>query len=193
MIELLTAGMALLTVMTYGVSPASILVFLFCCALIVITFIDYDYFIIPDVISKPGIAVGVALGAINHLSPEPVFGHPVVGDLWECFWGVMLGGGFLWAVSYGYLKLRKKDGLGFGDVKLLAMTGAIFGPASALYTIFLGSLVGSIAGIGLVLFMGRKMSQPLPFGPYLAFGTILFLFVDAAQATAAIDILGGLF
>jgi leader peptidase (prepilin peptidase) / N-methyltransferase len=75
-----------------------------------------------------------------------------------------------------YLKVRKIEGLGLGDVKLLLFVGAVFGAECALYTIFLGSVIGSVFGITMVLVSRRNMDQHLPFGPYLAMGTFLFLF-----------------
>jgi len=176
-VELLTGLLAALCYQRVGLDLTGILLFLFCAALLVITFIDYDYFIIPDVISLPGSAIGVLIAVINAVSPSPPIGEPFVATLFESFLGLLCGGGFLWLVSTVYLKLRKREGLGMGDVKLLFMVGTAFGPACALYTIFLGSLVGSVLGITLILFTSRTADQHIPFGPYLTIGTMLYLFV----------------
>jgi leader peptidase (prepilin peptidase)/N-methyltransferase len=158
----------------YGVTPTAVLVFVFCCALIVLSFIDYDFYIIPNVISLPGTAIGVGIAAINQFFG--IFSYPVVGNLTESFFGFLMGAGFLFIISEVYMRLRKKEGLGMGDVKLLAMVGVTFGAPAALSTIFIGSLLGAIFGLLLIVVGGRRFSQPLPFGPYLAFGTVIHLF-----------------
>ena len=118
--------------------------------------------------------IGLALGVFNQFFH--IFTVPVTQGISSSLFGLLAGGGTLYFVSEVYLKLRNKVGLGMGDVKLLAMTGLIFGPRCALSTIFLGSLAGSVIGIGQIIFIKGGASKPLPFGPYLAFGTLLFLF-----------------
>lgn len=174
-VELLTGIISVLSFQNFGINPTGIVIFAFCCALIVISFIDYDYYIIPNVISLPGFALGMVLAAVNQV--WHVFNPPLVSGLMDAVWGVLAGGGFLFVISEVYLRLRKKEGLGMGDVKLLAMTGAFFGVSGSLYTIFIGSLLGSVLGITLVLVSRRKFSQQLPFGPYLALGTLIYIFV----------------
>ena len=178
LVELLSAIFCLLCLKSFGLTATGILTYAFCATLIVISFIDIDYYIIPNVISLPGTALGFAVGTLNGF--YSIFKYPVSAGFMDSFYGVLVGAGFLFLVSEIYLRMRKLEGLGMGDVKLLAMTGAFFGPACALYTIFVGSLLGSIIGIVLVLVAGRKMTHQLPFGPYLAMGTLLFLFTDVA-------------
>jgi leader peptidase (prepilin peptidase) / N-methyltransferase len=96
-----------------------------------------------------------------------------------------VGGGFLFLVSEFYIRFRKKVGLGVGDIKLLAMVGAFFGPEAAIYTIFVGSLFGSIFGVAIIVMQGQKVSHPIPFGPYLAVGTVLYLFEGMELLTKA--------
>jgi leader peptidase (prepilin peptidase)/N-methyltransferase len=174
-VELLSVLFAYLSWAQFGSTPTAALIYVFCATLIVISFIDYDYYIIPNVISLPGTVIAFGLAAINQFFG--IFAAPIVPDLVSAFWGVMAGAGFLFVVSEVYLRLRKKEGLGMGDVKLLAMTGALFGVPGALYTIFLGSFLGSVIGLLLIVIFGRRMSQQLPFGPYLALGTILSIFI----------------
>ncbi len=174
LVESLTGLLSILSFHQFGMNLTGAVIFAFCCALIVISFIDYDYYIIPNVISLPGFVLGLVLAGVNQWAG--IFNPPLVSSLMEAFWGVLAGGGFLFFISEVYLRLRKKEGLGMGDVKLLAMTGAFFGVEGSLYTIFIGSLLGSVLGITLVLLSGRKMSQQLPFGPYLAMGTLVYIF-----------------
>jgi leader peptidase (prepilin peptidase)/N-methyltransferase len=89
---------------------------------------------------------------------------------------LLAGGGSLLLVAYGYQLLTGKDGMGGGDVKLLAMLGAFLGWRSILFIIFSASLVGSVIGVGLMIARGRDSKLPIPFGPFLALGAILYIF-----------------
>ena len=175
LVEIMTGITALLCYSTYGLNFTSIVLFCFCCALIVITFIDYDFFIIPNVISIPGFLIGVVVAIINEYTH--IFDDPFVPGVTYATFGVLAGAGFLWVVATAYLKFRKKDGLGFGDVKLLAMTGVFFGPECAIQTIFIASFLGSVIGLVFIVFGKKEFGQKLPFGPYLAFGTFFYLFI----------------
>jgi leader peptidase (prepilin peptidase)/N-methyltransferase len=174
-VEFLGGLTAYLSVVNFGVSPTAVLVFIFCCALIVISFIDYDFYIIPNVISLPGTALGAAVGLSNQYLH--IFTYPVVSNIVESAWGFLAGAGFLFIVSEGYMRFRKKEGLGMGDVKLLAMIGVFFGVAGALSTIFIGSLIGAVVGTIFVVCRGRGFSHPLPFGPSLALAAYLYIFL----------------
>jgi len=190
-VELLTALAAVLSYTIFGLTATSALIFLFTCSLIVISFIDYDFYIIPNVISLPGTVLGLVVGLINQYTH--VFFQPVASGIMDSVIGVLVGGGFLLIVSEGYLWLRKREGLGMGDVKLLAMTGAFFGYSASLFTIFIGSILGSVLGILLILCAGRKMTHQLPFGPYLAFGTALYLYGGPNVVADAIENISILF
>lgn len=174
LVELITALFALLSVYIYGVNLTALTVFLIAASLLVISVIDYDYFIIPNEISYPGMGAGFLLGLFNQYTTTISF--PITGSVEESLVGFLVGAGFLYLVSEVYLKLRKKEGLGLGDVKLLGMLGALLGPDAAIYTIFVGSLVGSICGVSMILLGKKKLQQHIPFGPYLALGAYLYLF-----------------
>lgn len=189
LVELMSAMFAVMCLNWFGLSATAALIYLFCAALIVISFIDYDYYIIPNVISLPGTAIGLALALLNHFTG--IFAAPITPTIWDALLGILVGAGFLLFISEGYLRLRKKEGLGMGDVKLLAMVGALFGVRGALYTIFVGSLLGSVLGVLLILLSGRKFSHQLPFGPYLALGTILYIFAGERPLIAFMTWLTG--
>jgi len=174
LVELLTAVLCTLCYLTFGFSWTALLVFVFACALVVISFIDIDYYIIPDVISLPGTLLGLLIGVLNHFSG--IFSWPVVATWQGSLCGALFGGGVLFIISEVYLRLRKRVGLGLGDVKLLAMVGAFFGVPAAFYGMFVGSLMGSIFGIVFIVLFRKKLTYQLPFGPYLALGTLLYLF-----------------
>jgi leader peptidase (prepilin peptidase)/N-methyltransferase len=173
-IELLTAGAAWLSYSSFDPQTAAI-AFIFSAALIVLSFIDLEYFILPNVITYPGIALGIVFGLLQtffHWFEAP----PFVANIEQGGIGILCGAGILLAISLFYTFVRRKQGLGLGDVKLLAMTGAFFGFPGAFYTIFVGSLIGSLVGISLMLIGRGKWSSYLPFGPYLAVANLLYLF-----------------
>lgn len=186
LIELATGCLCTLCYWKFGMNLSAIVAFIFLCALVVITFIDIDYMIIPNVITYPATIIGIALVLLNQFSAStgtPLLAPPFAASAYESAMGLLAGSGVLLAIWWFYLKVRKRDGLGLGDVKLLAMVGALFGWEASWLTIFVGSLVGSIFGIIQVL--GRRMglSQPLPFGPYLVAGFLFFIF-DGAMIIA---------
>ncbi len=173
-VELLSLAFGLLCYYQFD-SWTALIIYLFCCSLIVISFIDIDYYIIPNVISYPGMVIGLALSGFNQYFH--IFEKPLAANLTASLLG-LAGGLFLWLISELYYLLRKKVGLGFGDVKLMAMAGLFFGPSHAIQAIFLGSFAGSILGIGLILLTKKGSQYPLPFGPYLALGIVLSIFTN---------------
>ncbi|HMO01776.1 MAG TPA: A24 family peptidase [Oligoflexia bacterium] len=173
--EITSALLAILSLNIFGFTLAALLIYLFSCALLVITLIDYDYYIIPDSISLPGFISGIFLAVLNQafrILPDP-FAPTFIASLI----GALVGGGFLFLVSRLYLFTRKREGLGLGDVKLLAMIGSWFGPFASFFTIFIGSLIGSICGVMMLLARGKGISHPIPFGPFLALAAAIYIFL----------------
>lgn len=165
LVEGITAISSLLLFLRYGLSWSYLFYFSFFAALIVITVIDLYHQIIPDVISIPGIGVGL-LGAL--ILPHITFFNSLMG--------ILLGGGSLFVVATLYQWLFKREGMGGGDVKLLAMIGAFLGWDAVVLTILLGSLVGSIIGIMIMALKGKDFKYAIPFGPFLSLGAVTALF-----------------
>lgn len=165
LVEGITALSSLVLFMKFGPSLNYIFYFSFVSALIVITLIDLYHQIIPDVISLPGIGVGIIASLII---PQMSFKASVIGAL--------LGGGSLFIVATLYQWLFKREGMGGGDVKLLAMIGAFLGWKAVILTILLGSLFGSIIGILIMVSKGKDFKYAIPFGPFLAIGAVISLF-----------------
>lgn len=138
--------------------------------LVVVSFIDLRWRVIPDVISFPGIAVGFAVHML--LKNQGSYGMAAATSLL----GAILGGGSLFLVAVAYEKLKKREGLGGGDVKLMAMLGAFFGWQSALFILLISSLLGTVIGLLFILIFRRDMKYPIPFGPFLALAGLLQLF-----------------
>ncbi|MCC6849144.1 MAG: prepilin peptidase [Deltaproteobacteria bacterium] len=164
-VEVLTGALAIALFLRLGPTLAFVGSFAFAAALVVITFIDLDHQIIPDVISLPGIAIGLAFSAVSPLVTP--------GD---ALLGVLAGGGTLLAVAWTYQKLRGVEGMGGGDVKLLAMIGAFLGWQSIFVTLFVGSVIGSLIGVAMMLYEGADTKLAIPFGPFLAGGALVYLF-----------------
>jgi len=164
-VEMLSALLTLGLFFKFHLSLTFFVLYVFCMALVVITFIDLEHQIIPDSISLPGIVVGFASS----------FFLPWLG--WQnSLIGIVAGGGSLLLVAYGYQLLTKKEGMGGGDIKLLAMMGAFLGWRSIPFIIFSSSLFGSVVGVSLMLARKKDSQLPIPFGPFLAFGAVLFIF-----------------
>lgn len=165
LVEFLTALFSLATMMMFGPSVAFFIYFAFVSSLIVITFIDLDHQIIPDVISLPGIPLGFLA---SFVLPEITYKESLIG--------IVIGGGLLLLVAIGYEFIAKKEGMGGGDVKLLAMIGAFLGWKGVLFTIFSGSLVGTVIGVTIMVAQGKDSKYAIPFGPFLSMGALLYLF-----------------
>ena len=146
--------------LTFQLLEALILIF----GLVCITFIDLKHMIIPDVFSLPGIVLGLALALI---SPDRTFLGAVAG--------VLVGGGFFYAIAWIYATFRKREGLGGGDIKLMAALGAFLGWQSIPYIVLVSSLVGSLVGLSLLLFQRKNLKTEIPYGPYIAVAALSYL------------------
>ncbi len=165
MVEFLTALVFAAIVYKYGYQWVTLEYLIFAWALIVCSFIDFDHYILPDVFTLTGILIGLTGAALN---PERSF--------YSALWGVLLGGGFLYAIAYTYLVLRKEEGMGGGDIKLLAWIGAVLGWTSVPFVILVSSVLGSLVGLGLALRRETGLKSVIPFGPYLALAALLYIF-----------------
>ncbi len=172
-IELLAALLLVALQARLGWSLELLVSFYFSCTLVAVAYIDLDHQIIPDVLSLPGIAVGLLTAPLLHASaPLEAFGRAALGAL--------VGGGILLAVAWGYERATGREGMGGGDVKLLAMVGAFLGWQGVLLTLLLGSLVGSVIGFAVMVARGADTKLAIPFGPFLSIGAFVALFWGSA-------------
>jgi len=140
----------------------------FCSALLVISFIDLEFQIIPDKITLPGIPLGLIAG--SFLFPDPFMIDAALGYKASLI-GFLIGGGFYYAIA-----LISRGGMGGGDIKMMAMVGAAMGWKAVLLITFLGSFTGAIIGLFLMVVKGKGRKTKIPFGPFLALGTLVTLF-----------------
>ncbi len=160
-VEALTAVMFGLGAWFYGPSLLLVSQLVFGCALIVLFAIDLEHHLLPNVITLPGIAVGLAFSVVT-------------GPGWVAsVLGALLGGGSLWLIAEVYYRVRHEEGLGMGDVKMLAMIGAFIGWKLTLVTLMMASIAGSVVGILLIAARRGDMKYALPFGTFLAMGAAL--------------------
>jgi leader peptidase (prepilin peptidase)/N-methyltransferase len=165
LVELMVGLFAVCAYLKFGLTLEALIIYIFIASLVVITFIDIDYRIIPDAISLPGIPIGFAasffLPAITYK---------------ESLAGILVGGGSLLLVAWVYSLITKKEGMGGGDIKLLAMIGAFVGWKGVLLTIFLSSAIGTLCGLLVMIRSGKNMKLAIPFGPFLAIGAMIHIF-----------------
>ncbi|MBF0099946.1 MAG: prepilin peptidase [Desulfobacterales bacterium] len=165
LIELCTGLIGLVVYHKFGFHIQSIIYFVFLCILLLVSMIDIDHRIIPDIISLPGIPLFFLLSLL------------IPNMLWyDSIYGILAGGGSLFAVAWIYFFLTGKEGMGGGDVKLLAMIGSLIGLKGVLFTIFISSAIGSVAGLVIMILTKKNLKLAIPFGPFLALGASLYVF-----------------
>ena len=172
-IEALTGLLSAYVAWRFGASTMTFAALLFCWSLIALTFIDADTQLLPDQITQPLIWLGLLVN----------FGG-LFTDLPSALIGAVAGYLSLWSIYWLFKLATGKEGMGYGDFKLLAAIGAWLGWSMLPVVILLSSLVGAVVGLSLIAFARHARSQPIPFGPYLAGGGIIALFwgKDLTQA-----------
>ena len=172
-IEALTGLLSAYVAWRFGASAMTFAALLFCWSLIALTFIDADTQLLPDQITQPLIWLGLLVN----------FGG-LFTDLPSALIGAVAGYLSLWSIYWLFKLATGKEGMGYGDFKLLAAIGAWIGWSMLPVVILLSSLVGAVVGLSLIAFTRHARSQPIPFGPYLAGGGIIALFwgKDLTQA-----------
>ena len=165
LIETLTGILAGLIAWRFGYSGMAVAAWVFAFALIALTFIDFDTQLLPDSITLPLLWLGLLFNLDGGFT-----------DLRSAVVGAMAGYLILWSIYWLFKLITGKEGMGYGDFKLLAAIGAWFGWQLLPAVILLSSLVGSVIGIGLIVLARRGRNVPMPFGPYLALGGVCALF-----------------
>jgi len=186
LVELMNALFYVWIVREFWLGGEAFLMMALCSSLIVITFIDLDHLIIPDIITLPGMLVGLSLAPF-FMSPLgdqlpfhldqllPHAGSYLTGFL-NSLIGLILGGGPLLAIGWIWEKVRHVEAMGGGDVKLMGMVGSFLGWKGALLTIMLGAVAGSVIGVLLIALNRHKIGKYIPFGPFLATGAVASAF-----------------
>lgn len=174
LVEILSAAGAALSYIDYGLTWTALVVYAVSATMIVITFIDIDFRIIPNVITFPGMTIGLCLGIVSQYTEA--FLPPVTQGSIDSLIGFVFGISIFYIIGIVYYAFTRRVGLGGGDIKFLGMTGAVLGWESVMPTVFLGSLLGGVVGVCLMVFKGGGRKTEIPFGPYLALGVLLYIF-----------------
>ena len=189
LVELLS-GVALTSVYyKFGLSLDTLFYAMLTYSLIVITFIDLGHMIIPNAITIPGAAAGLIYNALitdwessrNLLgafswSLENFFGVLNEVPFLDSVFGLITGGGILFLIAFLYIAVRKQEGMGMGDVKLLAMIGAFLGWKGVVFVMLVSSLLGTVTGLSIILYKKGDLKYALPFGPFLSLAAVIYVF-----------------
>jgi len=163
----------------YGLSAQFFVNVVFLSLIIVLIFIDLFERLLPNILTLGGLGFGLLVSPLQ--SPEFFPGSSVATGplIWQQYLdsllGILVGGGFLWGVAELYLRVKKVEGMGFGDIKMMAMVGAFLGWRFAWLTILIGSLLGAVIGSAFILLRGKGRGYELPFGTFLGVGAIISL------------------
>jgi leader peptidase (prepilin peptidase)/N-methyltransferase len=160
-VEVFTAALFAGALSYYGPTLLMVSRVVFGCALIVLFAIDLEHRLLPNAITLPGIAIGLLFSLVT----EPGWQSSLIG--------VVLGGGLPFAVAEIYYRIRRREGIGLGDVKMLAMIGAFLGWRGAIVTLMIGSIAGSIVGLVMIVRGRGDLQYTLPFGTFLAVGAVV--------------------
>lgn len=175
--EILCALWAVLVYRHLGIQPMLPLVFAWGWIMVTLLWIDFDFQLLPDALTFPGTLIAIAAAALGPGSRHALF-------------GVLMGAGLLWLVAEVYLRVRRIEGMGGGDVKLAAMFGALLGPWGALFTIILAALAGSLWG-GVLMLRGQGDGRTaLPFGTLLAPASMVVYLAGDSLLAAYLGLLG---
>jgi len=176
LIEALTGALIGAVAYQYGFTATTFFAWIFVFALIALTFIDFDTQLLPDDITLPLLWLGLIFNMNGGFADLQANANI---DLKSAVLGAIFGFLILWLVYWAFKLATGKEGMGYGDFKLLAAIGAWFGWQMLPAVILLSSITGAVIGIGLIIFKGKNGSTAIPFGPFLALGGIAVLFFGA--------------
>ena len=178
-VELATGLIAGLLAWHYGVSFTAFAAFAFCATMLALALIDFDTQLLPDSLTLPLLWAGLLLNVWGVFAPLP-----------DAVFGAAGGYLTLWSVYWGFKLLTGKEGMGYGDFKLLAAIGAWLGWQSLPLVVLLSSVAGAAIGIGLIVASRLGRSVPMPFGPYLVIAGVVALVWGRAIIDAYLQLLG---
>jgi leader peptidase (prepilin peptidase)/N-methyltransferase len=178
LIEAATGTLFATCVARFGVTLEALTAAILGALLLALAAIDLDHFLLPDKLTLPGIAIGIAAQA---LVPS--------GSLVVALRGALIGAGLLLAIAGAWELLRGAEGMGLGDVKMLAMIGAFLGAGGVIVTLVFATFAGSIVGLALVARRGGDLQSQLPFGVFLAAGGLVALFAGESLVASYLGLM----
>ena len=187
--EILCGALAVAVYGKFGLSVEFAFYLAFSLSLVVVTLVDSRHMVIPDAVTIPGTVAGIALGAARTdwgafgdalFSPATrnfLYAVPNTGIL-DSLAGALLGGGVFFLIARVYKEVRKTEGLGMGDVKLVSMLGAFLGIEGVVMVVFASSLLGTAAGLAIIALRGGNVRRAIPYGPFLSVSALAYLLWD---------------
>ena len=180
LVELLTAASFFAAVWLLGMTPVAIKYCVFAAIAITLIFTDLESRILPDEFTIGGAVIGLVIAVVVPTAPGlwtfllPSVHNPRVLSLVEAAFAAIFSSGMLWVVGYLYEKVRHRQGLGLGDVKMVAMIGAFLGLEGVLMTLLVGSVLGALVGLSYIIFTGKDAATyELPFGAFLGMASLV--------------------
>lgn len=188
-VEILS-GLTLLGIFwKFGFSVDALFYLILIYSLVVITFIDLEHMIIPNIITIPGVVVGLLFNALGtdwehsrdllgrfSFSLENFFGVLNEVPFLDSVFGTIIGGGLLFLIAFLYVIIRKREGMGMGDVKLLAMIGAFLGWKGVIFVMLVSSIIGTLVGLSVIIYKKGDLRYAIPFGPFLSLAAVIYIF-----------------
>ena len=172
LIELITIVHFLVIYYLFGITITTLLFLILGLSFIIIFFIDLKHYIIPNILSFPLMIIGFIKSFDPNLNPIfPNFINSLIGGIFGYF--------VIWSIIYFYKQVRKKEGMGLGDAKLLSAIGFWFGWISIPFVIFLSSIIALLFVIPSLIKKSKKLSSQIPFGPYIIIGTLIYLIFES--------------
>ncbi|WP_026957916.1 prepilin peptidase [Aliagarivorans taiwanensis] len=166
LVEVASALLCLACWSVFGFTTSFVFACLFSWLMLTLALIDFDTMLLPDQLTLPGMWLGLLLAT------QSLFASPI-----DAIIGAAAGYLFLWSIFWAFKLLTGKEGMGYGDFKLLALIGAWFGWQALPLVVLLSSLSGAVLGIILLVTRRQQQGQPMPFGPYLAMGGLCYLYI----------------
>ena len=172
LIELITIMYFLVIYYLFGITITTLLFLILGLSFIIIFFIDLKHYIIPNILTFPLMIIGFIKSFDPNLNPIfPNFINSLIGGIFGYF--------VIWSIIYFYKQVRKKEGMGLGDAKLLSAIGFWFGWISIPFVIFLSSIIALLFVIPSLIKKSKKLSSQIPFGPYIIIGTLIYLIFES--------------
>ncbi|MCL4467903.1 MAG: prepilin peptidase [Deltaproteobacteria bacterium] len=178
-VELITGLLAAGLFIKYGLTIDLMVFFILSTGLTAITFIDIDHGIIPNSLSYPGIIIGFASSFFVSIN------NPISSII-----GMLTGAGILFVTAFTYKAVTGVEGMGMGDVKLMAAIGAFLGWEAAIFTVIISACIGALAGVTLILFAGKGRRYAIPYGPFISLSAVVYLFYGHALISLYLRMIG---
>ena len=172
LVEIISILLFIIIYHLYGISFTTLLLIVLGLSFLIIFFIDFKHYIIPNLLTFSMMSLGFVKSFLPNL-------HPMFPNYLNSLIGGIFGYGIIWSIIFFYKQIRKKEGMGLGDAKLLSAIGFWFGWFSIPFVIFLSSIIALLSVTPSLIKKSKKFSSPIPFGPYIILGTLIYLIFES--------------